>query len=152
MVKLEEGQPAPEFELNDQDGNDVTLAEQKGHKVLVYFYPKADTPGCTKQSCAFRDVVNKVGDTTIIGISPDQPNALKKFDQKFSLGFTLLSDPDHLTADDYGVWSERSMYGKTYMGINRSAFLIDENGNLEKVWYRISPDDSPKNLLKALGI
>jgi thioredoxin-dependent peroxiredoxin len=152
MTTLNEGDVAPDFELKDQDGNLCTLTEQKGHKTLIYFYPKADTPGCTKQSCGLRDVARKVGDTAIIGISPDKPSDQKKFDQKYSLGFPLLADTDHLVADDYGVWGERSMYGKTYMGINRSAFLVDENGNLEKVWYRISPDDTPKNLLKALGL
>lgn len=152
MTELKEGDPAPEFDLQDQDGNDVTLEDHKGHKVLVYFYSKADTPGCTKQSCALREVSNKIGDTVILGISPDLPPALKKFDQKYSLGFTLLSDPDHLTADDYDVWRERSMYGKTYMGILRSAFLVDEKGLIEKAWYRVSPDDTPKVLLKALGV
>jgi thioredoxin-dependent peroxiredoxin len=150
-VQLKEGDDAPDFVLEDQNGNKLSLADQRGHKTLVYFYPKADTPGCTKQSCGLRDIAKKVGDTAILGISPDKPTAQKKFDEKYNLGFPLLADTDHLTADDYGVWGERSMYGKTYMGINRSAFLVDEDGRLEKVWYKISPDDTPKNLLKALG-
>jgi peroxiredoxin Q/BCP len=147
---LEEGQQAPAFDLVDQHGNSVTLADQKGHKTLVYFYPKADTPGCTKQSCGLRDIALKVGNTQILGISPDSSEKQKKFDVKFSLGFPLLADTEHEVAEAYGVWGEKSMYGKTYMGITRSAFLIDENGVLEKVWYKISPDDTPKNLLKAL--
>jgi peroxiredoxin Q/BCP len=151
MAELAEGQPAPEFSLSDQDGNTVALADQKGHKTLVYFYPKADTPGCTKQSCGLRDIASEVGDTAIFGISPDTPEKQKKFDVKYSLGFPLLADTEHEVAEAFGVWGERSMYGKKYMGINRSAFLIDEQGVLEKVWYKISPDDTPKNLLKALG-
>lgn len=150
MPKLEPGEEAPEFTLEDQDGNKVSLSDQRGHKTLVYFYPKADTPGCTKQSCGLRDVATQVGDTSIIGISPDKPAAQKKFDQKYNLGFPLLSDPDHLTAEDYGAWGERSMYGKKYMGIIRSAFLVDEQGKVEQAWPRISPEDTPKNLLKAL--
>lgn len=148
---LEEGQAAPAIKLADQDGNVVTLASQKGHKTLVYFYPKADTPGCTKQSCGLRDIAMKIGNTQILGISPDPSEKQKKFDDKYSLGFPLLADTEHEVADAYGVWGEKSMYGKTYMGITRSAFLVDEKGNLEKVWYKISPDDTPKNLLKALS-
>src|SRR3954465_13393358 len=109
---LEEGQAAPAIKLADQDGSTVTLAEQKGHKVLVYFYPKADTPGCTKQSCGLRDIAGKVGDTAIIGISPDTSAKQKKFDVKYSLGFPLLADTEHEVADAYGVWGEKSMYGK----------------------------------------
>lgn len=149
---LKEGAEAPEFVLVDQANEDVTLEQFKGRKVLIYFYPKADTPGCIKQSCGLRDVANQIGDTKIIGISPDKPEALAKFDEKYSLGFTLLADPDHFTAEDYGAWGERSMYGRLSMGINRSAFLVNEEGVLEKVWYRISPDDTPTKLLKALGV
>lgn len=148
---LQAGQPAPEFDLVDQDGNSVTLAQQKGHKTLVYFYPKADTPGCTKQSCGLRDILQDVGDTAILGISPDASEKQKKFDDKYSLGFPLLADTEHVVAEAFGVWGERSMYGKKYMGITRSAFLIDENGMLQEVWYKISPDDTPKNLLAAIS-
>lgn len=147
---LEVGMAAPDFALMDQDGSTVALADQKGRKVLVYFYPKADTPGCTKQSCGLRDIAGEVGDAAIIGISPDTPEKQKKFDEKYSLGFTLLADTEHEVAEAYGVWGERSMYGKKYMGITRSAFLIDEKGVLEQVWYKVSPDDTPKNLLAAL--
>jgi peroxiredoxin Q/BCP len=150
-TKLEAGKSAPAFTLKDQTGETHKLSESKGHKVLVYFYPKADTPGCTTQSCALRDIAGDIGDTEIIGISPDQPEKLAKFDAKYSLGFTLLSDPEHAIAEKYGVWGEKKNYGKVYMGIIRSAFLIDEKGKLEQVWYKISPKDTPTNLLKALG-
>ncbi len=149
---LKEGVEAPAFTLLDQTGEEVSLSDFAGHKVLIYFYPKADTPGCTKQSCGLRDISSQIGDTKIVGISPDKPEAQAKFDAKYSLGFPLLADTDHFTAEDYGVWGERSMYGKTYMGINRSAFLVDEEGKLQKVWYRVSPDDTPRNLVKALGV
>lgn len=146
------GASAPDFVLEDQSGSVVRLADQRGHKVLVYFYPKADTPGCTKQSCGLRDIAGQVGDTAILGISPDKPAAQAKFDDKYGLGFPLLADTDHSVAEAYGVWGQKSMMGKKYMGITRSAFLIDEEGNLEEVWYKISPDDTPKNLLSALGV
>ena len=145
------GKKAPAFTLLDQDGQKVKLSEFAGRKVLVYFYPKADTPGCTTQACGLRDIAGDIGDTVILGISPDQPEKLKKFDAKYTLGFPLLSDPEHQVADKYGVWGEKSMYGKKYMGIIRSAFLIDEAGKVAEAWPKISPKDTPKNLLKALG-
>jgi peroxiredoxin Q/BCP len=147
---LTAGEPAPDFALADQTGAPVTLAGLKGRKVLVYFYPKADTPGCTTQACGLRDVLGDIGDTAVLGISPDQPDKQAKFYVKYGLGFPLLSDPDHAAAEAYGVWGEKSMYGKKYMGIVRSAFLIDEDGKLADVWYKISPKDTPKNLLAAL--
>jgi peroxiredoxin Q/BCP len=149
---LQEGEQAPDFILLGQDSKMVRLWDYRGHKVFVYFYPKADTPVCTRQSCGLRDVKGDVGDTVILGISPDEPEAQKSFDQKYGLGFPLLSDPDHATAEAYGVWGERSVDGKKYMGIIRSAFLVDENGTLARVWYKISSDDTPKNLLETLGV
>jgi peroxiredoxin Q/BCP len=149
-AKLNAGDKAPAFTLSDQDENQIALAGFKGRKVLVYFYPKADTPGCTTQSCGLRDIAGDIGETAIIGISPDAPAKLKKFDDKYSLGFTLLSDEDHAVADAFGVWGEKSMYGKKYMGIVRSAFLVDEKGNVEQAWYKVSPKNTPTNLLKAL--
>jgi thioredoxin-dependent peroxiredoxin len=119
--------------------------------VLVYFYPKADTPGCTTQACGLRDISGQIGDTKVIGISPDKSPRLKKFDDKYGLGFTLLSDEDHAVAEAYGVWVEKKNYGKTYMGVQRSAFLIGEDGKVEKAWPVISPKDTPTNLLAALG-
>jgi len=148
--RLEPGAKAPAFSLKDQDGTTVRLSSFKGRKVLVYFYPKADTPGCTAQSCGLRDIAGDVGDTAIVGISPDLPDKQKRFDDKYGLGFPLLSDPEHATAEAFGVWGEKSMYGKKYFGIIRSAFLIDEKGKVAEAWYKVSPKDTPKNLLKAL--
>ena len=150
MAKLQAGDKAPAFKLLDQNEEKVSLSGLKGQKVLVYFYPKADTPGCTTQACGLRDILDDVDGTAIIGISPDQPSAQSKFDQKYGLGFPLLSDPDHVTAEAFGVWGEKSMYGKKYMGIVRSAFLIDEKGKVLEAWYKISPADTPKKLLAAL--
>jgi thioredoxin-dependent peroxiredoxin len=148
---LKPGDKAPAFALPDQEDDTVRLSSFKGRKVLVYFYPKADTPGCTTQACGLRDIAGDVGDTTIVGISPDKPSAQKKFDQKYGLGFPLLSDPEHKTADAFGVWGEKKMYGRSYEGIIRSAFLIDEKGKVEQAWYKISPKDTATNLLKSLG-
>lgn len=145
------GAKAPAFNLADQHGDKIRLSSFKGRKVLVYFYPKADTPGCTTQACGLRDIASQVGDTVILGISPDLPAKLEKFDAKYSLGFPLLSDPDHATAEAFGVWGEKSMYGKKYLGIVRSAFLIDEKGKISHAWPKISPKDTPTNLLKALA-
>ena len=148
---LKEGTLAPDIELLDQHEKKFSLKKLSRRTVLVYFYPKADTPGCTTQSCGLRDIAKKIGDTVIIGISPDLPAKLAKFDDKYDLGFTLLSDPEHVIAEKFGVWGEKSMYGKKYMGIVRSAFLIDEKGKIEQAWYKVSPKDTPANLLKALG-
>ena len=150
-MPLKPGDKAPTFTLLDQSGDRVKLSDFKGHKVLVYFYPKADTPGCTTQACGLRDSAKSIGDTVVLGISPDKPDKQAKFDQKYGLGFPLLSDEDHSVADAYGVWGEKSMYGKTYMGIVRSAFLIDEKGKIAEAWYKVSPKDTAGNLIKALG-
>jgi peroxiredoxin Q/BCP len=150
---LERGDKAPDFTLLDQDGNEFSLADRlagaKG-KHLIYFYPRADTPGCTTQACGLRDVLGDIGDTVVVGISPDTPAKQKKFDDKHSLGFPLLADEDHAVAEAYGAWGERSMYGRKYMGIIRSAFLVDADGSLAEVWPKISPKDTPKKLLAAL--
>jgi thioredoxin-dependent peroxiredoxin len=150
MPQLQPGDDAPAFTLTDQTGAPVSLADYKGRKVLVFFYPKADTTGCTAQACGLRDVARQVGDTAIVGISPDKPAKQAKFDTKYGLGFPLLADEDHAVAEAYGVWAEKSMYGKKYMGIVRSAFLVDEHGRLAEVWYKVSPKDTAANLLAAL--
>ena len=150
MPQLKPGDAAPAFTLPDQDGNPVPLSDFKGRKVLVFFYPKADTSGCTAQACGLRDVAADVGDTAIVGISPDPPSAQSKWDAKYGLGFPLLSDPDHAVAEAYGVWGEKSMYGKKYMGIIRSAFLVDEDGKIADAWYKVSPKDTATNLVQAL--
>lgn len=147
---LTPGSSAPAFSLDDQDGNKVRLSAYKGRRVLLYFYPKADTPGCTQQSCLLRDIVKKIGDTAIIGVSPDASAKQKKFADKYDLPFPLLADTEHVVAEKYGVWKQKSMYGRTYMGIERSAFLIGANGRIEQAWYKVSPKDTPANLLKAL--
>jgi peroxiredoxin Q/BCP len=151
MTTPAEGKQAPTIALPDQNGERVELRSFKGRRVLVYFYPKADTPGCTTQACGLRDIANDIGDTVIIGISPDKPARLKKFDDKYGLGFTLLSDEDHSVAEAYGVWTLKKNYGKEYMGVQRSAFLIGPDGKVEKAWPKISPADTPKNLLAALA-
>jgi peroxiredoxin Q/BCP len=144
------GTVAPEIVLPDQNGEPVSLSSFAGRKVLVYFYPKADTPGCTVQACGLRDIAGQIGDTVILGISPDKPARLKKFEEKYDLGFTLLGDVDHDVAERYGVWAEKKNYGKTYMGVQRSAFLIDEAGKVSHAWPTISPKDTPTKLLAAL--
>jgi peroxiredoxin Q/BCP len=146
-----EGKPAPAFNLPDQNDTKVRLSSLKGRKVLVYFYPRADTPGCTTQACGLRDIAGEIGDTVILGISPDEAAKLKRFDDKHGLGFTLLSDVDHAIAEKYGVWVEKKLYGKVYMGVQRSAFLVDENGKIERAWPKISPKETPTELLAALA-
>lgn len=148
--RLEPGDRAPAFTLLDQSGDKVRLTSFKGRKVLLFFYPKALTPGCTTQACGLRDVAADIGDTVVLGMSPDEPELQAKFDAKHSLGFPLLADAEHAVAEKYGVWGEKNMYGRKYMGIIRSAFLIDEKGQIEQAWYRISPKDTPKKLLAAL--
>ena len=150
MAELQPGADAPPFTLLDQSGTPVSLSDYKGRKVVMYFYPKADTPGCTKQSCALRDVAGQVGDTAILGVSPDKPARQAKFDAKYGLGFPLLADEDHTVAEAYGAWAQKSMYGKKYMGIVRSAFLIDEDGRIARAWYKVKPVDTATNLLAAL--
>ena len=149
-MPLKPGDKAPDFTLLDQDGDKVKLSSFKGRKVLVYFYPKADTPGCTTQACGLRDARADLGDTVVLGISPDKPAKQKKFDDKYSLGFPLLADEDHAVAEAYDVWTEKSMYGRKYMGILRSSFLIDEKGRIAEAWYKVSPKDTTTNLLQSL--
>jgi thioredoxin-dependent peroxiredoxin len=153
-MPLKPGDKAPDLSLLDQHGQPFSLEQSLKERKdwhLIYFYPKADTPGCTTQSCALRDINGDV-DVQIIGISPDPPEKQKKFDEKYSLGFPLLSDPDHVVAEKYGAWGEKSMYGKKFMGIIRSAFLIDEQGKIAEAWPKISPKDTPKKLLQALEV
>ena len=150
---LEPGEQAPGFELPDQSGRTVKLTDYRGRKLLVYFYPKADTPGCTAQSCAVRDAREDLSGlgVDVVGISPDKPGKQQRFDEKFGLGFPLLSDTDHAVAEAYGTWGERSMYGRTYMGIIRSSFLIDERGRVLQAWYKVKPGDTVPNAMTALA-
>ena len=148
---LQPGDRAPDFDLTDQHDQQMSLRSLRGRKVLVYFYPKADTPGCTKQACGLNDILGDIGGAAVVGISPDKPSKQLKFADKYGLGFPLLSDPDHTVAEAFGVWKEKSMYGRKYMGIERSAFLIDEKGKVAAAWYKVSPADTPKNLLAAMA-
>jgi thioredoxin-dependent peroxiredoxin len=150
-MPLAPGDPAPDFTLPDQHGNPTSLSSFRGRRVLVYFYPKADTPGCTTQACGLRDARSEIGDTVVIGISPDKPPKLKRFDDKYGLGFPLLADVDHAVAEAYDVWAEKSMYGRTYMGVNRSAFLIDEHGRVAQAWYKVAAKDTAPQLVAAIG-
>lgn len=139
-------QKAPPFVLQDQDNQTVTLDDFKGKRLLIFFFPKAATPGCTAQACGFRDNFPKITEhnATVIGISGDSPEELKKWKTNEKLPFTLLSDPDHQVAKAYGVWTQRSMFGNKYMGIQRSHFVVDADGNLEVEARKISPSDSVK--------
>jgi peroxiredoxin Q/BCP len=148
---LAPGDAAPKFSLQANDGSTVKLADFKGRRVLVYFYPKADTPGCTQQTCLLRDIAGQVGDTAIIGISPDSVARQDKFATKYEVPFPLLADEDHAVAEAFDVWTEKKNYGRTYMGILRSAFLIGPTGKIEQAWYKISPKDTPTKLLQALA-
>lgn len=152
MAQLQVGDKAPAFTLLDQDAREVSLADFAGKNVLVYFYPRADTPGCTVQACSVRDTMAELKnlDVVTLGISPDEPEALKKFDEKYSLGFRLLSDPDHTAATAYGVWGERTRGGRTSVGMTRSSFLVDEEGKIVQVSYGVKPADTVPNAMAAL--
>lgn len=148
---LEPGDPAPAFSLPDQHGDEVSSSSLRGRDVLLFFYPKASTPGCTNQACGLRDIADQVGEAAIVGISPDPPKRQLNFDEQHSLGFPLLSDPDHEVAEAFGVWGEKKLYGKTYLGVIRSAFLIGADGAIRAAFPKISPKDTPTKLLKALA-
>ena len=150
MATLSSGDKAPAFTLLDQQGEKVKLGDFKGRKVLVFFYPKADTPGCTTQACGMRDVLGDIGDTAVLGISPDPPKKQAKFDEKYGLGFPLLSDEDHAVAEAYGAWVEKENYGKKYWGVARSTFLIDPDGRVARVWPKVKPEGHPDEVLAAL--
>ena len=152
MPTLAPGDRAPAFTLLDQHGDKVKLSDFKGHPVVVYFYPRADTPGCTTQSCALRDAepdLTKL-DAVVLGISPDTPEKQAKFDEKYGLGFTLLADTEHEVAEKFGVWGEKVNYGKKYMGIVRSAFVVGPNGKIVDAFYKVSPKDTVPKVTKAI--
>jgi len=152
MATLAVGSKAPAFALKDQDGKTVRLSQFKGKRLVVYFYPKADTPGCTQQSCNLRDAFPQLKrlKATVVGISPDPPEKQKKFDDKYGLGFPLLADTDHAVAEAWGVWAEKSLYGRKFLGINRSAFVVDEKGKLSAAFYKVSPKDTVPKVEEAL--
>jgi len=149
---IAEGQPAPAFNLTADDGSQVRLADLKGRPVVLYFYPRDDTPGCTKEACAFRDrkaELEKLG-AAVFGVSPDTVASHVKFRDKFQLNFRLLADPDHAVAEQYGAWREKNMYGKKTMGIQRSTYLIGADGKVAKVWQRVQVDGHDEEVLAAL--
>lgn len=149
---IEVGQPAPDFTLDDQKGEPVTLSELKGKPVVLYFYPKDDTPGCTKEACAFRDAraaYEKAG-AQVIGVSPDTSKSHEKFAAKYDLPFTLVADTDHHACESYGVWQEKNMYGKKSMGVVRTTFVIDREGIVRKVFPRVKVDGHADAVLEAL--
>ena len=151
---LKAGDIAPAIHLPDEQGADFRLADLKGKNVVLYFYPKADTPGCTKESCEFRDSSQKftAKDTVIVGVSPDKSAAQSKFKSKFDLPFTLLADADHAAAEAYGVWKEKSMYGKQYMGIERTTFLIGKDGRIRKIFSKVKPEGHAEEVFQALAV
>ena len=149
---LNEGDKAPNFTLKNEQDQDITLSDFKGKKVVLYFYPKDDTPGCTKEACSFRDVYDDIleANAVVIGISKDNASSHLKFRDKHNLPFYLLSDPDHNVIESYGAWQEKKMFGKTYMGIARLTFIIDENGTIIKTYPKVKPDEHGEEVLKIL--
>jgi thioredoxin-dependent peroxiredoxin len=150
---LQPGDHAPDFELPDQNGDPVELSDLKGQTVVLYFYPRADTPGCTTQACGVRDRGSEyeAAGARVIGVSPDPVEAVKKFADKFDLDFTLLADADHAVAEQYGTWGEKKMYGKTYMGVQRATFIIDADGTVAHVIPKASPKTHDEKVLALLA-
>ena len=149
---IEEGKPAPEFELTSDSGETVSLESLRGKPVVLYFYPKDDTPGCTAQACGIRDAWGEFerAGAVVLGVSPDDESSHATFKEKYGLQFPLLADTDHAVSEAYGVWKEKTNYGKTYMGIERSTFVIDADGNVAKAMRRVKPDTHADDVLAAL--
>jgi thioredoxin-dependent peroxiredoxin len=152
MAELKVGDPAPPISLKTHSDEPFELSSLKGQNVILYFYPKADTPGCTKEACAFKESSEKytAANTVIVGVSPDTSKAQSKFRDKFDLPFTLLADVDHKAAEDYGVWVEKSMYGKKYMGVDRVTFLIDPEGKIKKIFNKVKVEGHAEEVLAAI--
>jgi len=150
-MALQEGTKAPDFTLATDSGETLKLSSLHGKNVVLYFYPKADTPGCTREACAFRDDFPRIeaAETVVLGVSPDKPPALAKFKTKYNLPFTLLSDPEHGVAEKYGVWVEKSNYGRKYMGIERTTFVIDKQGKIAKIFPKVKVDGHSAQVLAA---
>ncbi len=151
-MALETGDQAPDFTLQNQDGQPVTLSELRGKNVVVYFYPKADTPGCTTQACGIRDHNSdyEKANAVVLGVSPDPVDDLSKFADKYGLAFTLLSDDGHKVAEQYGVWVEKNMYGRKYMGNERTSFVIDPDGKIKQIFHKVKPAEHDELVLGAL--
>jgi peroxiredoxin Q/BCP len=151
---VEEGQDAPDFELTSDSGEVIRLSQFRGKPVVLYFYPRDDTPGCTAQACGIRDSYDDFEErgAVVLGVSPDEETSHVKFKQKYGLPFTLLADPEHMVAEQYGVWGEKKYMGRTYMGVERSTFLIDENGRIARVMRRVKPDTHVEQVLAALPV
>lgn len=149
---IDEGKKAPDLTLPDQDGNKVKLSDFKGRYIVLYFYPKDDTPGCTKEACSFRDTFPEFNnvDAVILGVSPDSVSSHKKFAEKYKLPFRLLADEDKKVIEKYGVWKEKSMYGKKYMGVERTTFVIDPDGRIKKIFPKVKVDNHHQEVLEAL--
>lgn len=152
-MALKIGDRAPDFKLTDEQGQIVKLSQFKGKRVILYFYPKDDTPGCTTQACGFRDHYADIQEKNgiVLGISPQDAKSHMKFKTKYNLPFLLLSDPDHAVAETYGAWGERSLYGKKFMGIIRSHYVIDEHGKIADIQIKVSPQDSITRAIETLG-
>jgi peroxiredoxin Q/BCP len=149
---VEEGNPAPDFTLTSDSGEEVSLESLRGKPVVLYFYPKDDTPGCTVEACGFRDTYSEFEKrgAVVLGVSPDDEASHVKFKEKYSLPFTQLADPEHETAERYGVWGEKNFGGKKYWGVKRSTFVIDSEGNVTKIMHNVKPDGHPEQVLAAL--
>ena len=149
---ITEGQPAPDFQLATDEGKQVKLSDYRGKKVILYFYPKDDTPGCTTQACDLRDHIQEIDarGAVVLGVSPDDVASHKKFKEKFGLNFTLLADADHAAAEGYGVWKEKNLYGKKTMGVERTSFVIDEQGRIAKVLPRVKPAEHVGQILELV--
>jgi len=148
---ITEGSPFPDFNLPDENGNMLALADLKGGKAVLYFYPKDDTTGCTAEACEFRDAVPHIEGVRVVGISPDGSKSHRKFVDKYGLNFTLLADLDHKLADLCGIWVEKTMYGRKYMGVERTTFLLDENGKVLKIWNKVKPQGHAAEVQAALA-
>jgi peroxiredoxin Q/BCP len=152
-MALKPGDPAPDFTLPDQNGNEVSLSGLRGQNVVLYFYPTADTPGCTTQACGVRDhrPDYDAAGAVVLGVSPDPVKKVAKFDEKYGLGFPLLADEDHKVADAYGVWVEKSMYGRKYMGNERTTFVITPEGTIKDILHKVKPAEHDQLVLAALA-
>jgi peroxiredoxin Q/BCP len=151
VSNIEEGAQFPAFSLSDQDGKTVTLDDLKGKKAVIYFYPKDDTTGCTAEACEFRDTLPSIPNVRVLGVSPDSAKSHRKFAEKYGLNFTLLVDEEHRLADELGLWVEKTLYGKQYMGVERTTFVLDEQGKVSRIFRKVKPQGHAAEVIQALG-